>query len=109
MLRAFRFLAGHVYVAPVRDSGGGRRVWRKRVSRRGNVVIGESARVGIAVVLLECMKNNSRKNKLALSTETVRSLDDRKLIAAVGGYTFVTQHQGTSCPKVHSCTLICLE
>lgn len=55
------------------------------------------------------MKHNSRKNKLALTTETLRTLADDKLAVAAGGYTFVTQHQGTSCPKVHSCTLICLE
>jgi hypothetical protein len=55
------------------------------------------------------MKNNNRKNKLALTSETVRSLDREKLVSVAGGYTFVTQHQGTSCPKVHSCTLICYQ
>ena len=52
------------------------------------------------------MKNN-RKNKLSLSTQIVRSLDDKQLVGAAGGYFNPSYQEGPSCPRRHSCTLIC--
>lgn len=51
----------------------------------------------------DTMKNN-RKSKLALSTETLRSLADDKLADAAGGYTAPSAVPARSCPRHNSCT-----